>query len=34
VLGPPYQLLEHLDEVGMEVHIGHGAHLGQGVSQS
>ena len=30
-LGPARQLLEHLDEVGMEVQLGHGAHLRQGV---
>jgi hypothetical protein len=30
-LGPAGQLLEHFDEVGMEVQLGHGAHLRQGV---
>ena len=30
-LGPASQLFEHLDEVGMEVQLGHGAHLRQGV---
>jgi hypothetical protein len=33
-LGPPGQLLEHLDEMGMKAQLGHGPHLRQGVSHS